>query len=259
MAGTDRTSEQAATDDAPSELLVEFCGEWWARTIVEPLEFGRDAMLTVDEDNRYLHRVAGRFEHADGGWTLHNVGARVRLNVTAEGGRFRAELPPGDQLRLPTGPFSVRFEAGPATYELRGRCPTDANGGPQGRAGAAPPGDRTLPWGAVELNADQRMLLAALAEDRLRDPLGPTSALPANRQVAHRLGWTITKFNRKLDHLCSRLARQGVRGVQGDLGVHAADRRRHLVDHAISYGLVDHDDLGALDAVGGGGRSRSDR
>jgi hypothetical protein len=61
-----------------------------------------------------------------------------------------------------------------------------------------------------------------------------------------RLGWTLAKFNRKLDHLCEKLARSGVRGVHGDLGLLASDRRRVLVEHAVAVGLVRVDDLADL-------------
>ena len=44
-----------------------------------------------------------------------------------------------------------------------------------------------------------------------------------------------------LDHVCDKLARVGVRGLRGDLGLSAMDRRRTLVDHVVRSGL-----LGAL-------------
>jgi hypothetical protein len=65
--------------------------------------------------------------------------------------------------------------------------------------------------------------------------------------VAARLGWTLAKFNRKLDHLCVKLARAGVAGVHGDLGQLATDRRRVLVEHALEVGLVGPQDLVLLE------------
>jgi hypothetical protein len=64
--------------------------------------------------------------------------------------------------------------------------------------------------------------------------------------LALRLGWTLTKFNRKLDHLCAKLAREGVRGLRGGPDALATDRREALVEHAITVGLVSDDDLGLL-------------
>ena len=40
--------------------------------------------------------------------------------------------------------------------------------------------------------------------------------LPTNRHVADRLGWTITKFNRKLDTLCVKFEKLGVAGLRGE-------------------------------------------
>ena len=64
--------------------------------------------------------------------------------------------------------------------------------------------------------------------------------------MADRLGWTITKFNRKLDHLCAKLAREGVRGLRGGPDGLALDRRLALVDHAVDVRLVTAEDLGLL-------------
>jgi hypothetical protein len=70
--------------------------------------------------------------------------------------------------------------------------------------------------------------------------------MPANREVAHRLGWTITKFNRKLDYLCRRLAESGVEGAFGDSGDLATNRRQVLVEHAVARRLVTVADLDDL-------------
>ena len=162
-------------------------------------------------------------------------------------------LPPGVETALSPGDFAIAFAAGPTRYELRGRCP-----GP--RPGAAPVDspasndtglDHTVRWGVFELNNDQRALLAALAEPRLRDPLAEPERLPPNRQTAMRLGWTLSKFNRKLDHLCGRLSRHGVRGLQGQVGTTASDRRHNLVEHALAHQLVRTADLELLDDAKG--------
>ncbi|MEZ5382183.1 MAG: hypothetical protein R2754_10385 [Microthrixaceae bacterium] len=229
---------------------LEFCGEEWQLLPGDELAFGRDAALTIDESNRYLHRVAGTFSHHDGHWWLRNDGTRLPLTVIEAEGRPMTVLPPGVETSLWPGTFAVRFEAGPARYELRGACPGDP------AAGEAGPGapthdeaDLTRPWGRLELNDDQRAILAALTERQLRDPLAEPGPLPPNRMVAQRLGWSISKFNRKLDHLCARFARHGVRGLQGTAGTSANDRRQHLVDHVMTHSLVCPADLDVLDAI----------
>ena len=89
--------------------------------------------------------------------------------------------------------------------------------------------------------------VVALAEPALRDPFSRQISVPSNRQAALRLGWTLTRFNRKLDNVCQKLAKLGVPGLHGDLGELAVDRRRRLVEHAIQSGLVDTADLALLD------------
>ena len=95
----------------------------------------------------------------------------------------------------------------------------------------------TVALGDIVLTDEQRMLLLALAEPTLRDP-HVKQDLPANRAVARRLGWSITKFNRKLDNLCNRFAKLGVGGLRGSIDQLATDRRGRLVDHAIESGLI---------------------
>ena len=87
------------------------------------------------------------------------------------------------------------------------------------------------------LTDEQRLLLLALAEGTLRDPHN-SDELPTNRAVARRLGWSITKFNRKLDNLCNRFTKLGVGGLRGSIDQLATDRRRRLVEHAIESGLI---------------------
>jgi hypothetical protein len=103
----------------------------------------------------------------------------------------------------------------------------------------------TVALGDVMLTDEQRLLLLALAESTLREPHFKDE-LPANRAVARRLGWSITKFNRKLDNLCNRFTKLGVGGLRGSIDQLATDRRRRLVDHAIGSGLITADQLALL-------------
>ena len=51
------------------------------------------------------------------------------------------------------------------------------------------------------------------------------SSVPTSGQAAERLGWQLTKFNRKLDNVCDKLDRLGVRGLRGGPGKLASNRR----------------------------------
>ena len=106
--------------------------------------------------------------------------------------------------------------------------------------------DQTTQFGVVSLNAEQRLLVVALAESRLRDSSTDPADLPANASVAHRLGWSGKKLDRKLDYLCAKLSSEGVRGLRGEKGFEAVDRRARLVEHAISSGMIVADDLTLL-------------
>ena len=134
----------------------------------------------------------------------------------------------------------MRFTAGPTTYELV--CAAAGAGSDNGADHEVAEHTATLDFAVVPLSDDQHRLLVVLCEPRLRG----RNELPANRAAAATLGWTQTKFNRKLDHLCSKLARAGVRGLRGEPGTLATDRRQRLVDHALASGLVTDGDLGLL-------------
>ena len=73
-----------------------------------------------------------------------------------------------------------------------------------------------------------------------------SNELPTNRQIAARLGWTITKYNRKLDWLCQKYASAGVSGLRGSSDLLARDRRVRLVEHALDTGVVTAADLSRL-------------
>lgn len=225
---------------APDRLLLEFCGE--EHVVADRSTVGRCGDLAVDE-NPYLHRVVFVVERERTTWWLRNVGSRIVLEVLDADGSSSATVGPGSSMALVHRAFTIRFRGGAVPYEIEGVLEAADRA-----VDLAPPdGTPTLEWGRVELNADQRLLLAGLCEQRLRHPADRWAPVPANRSVAHRLGWSVNKLNRKLDHLCEKLDRAGVPGLHGDLGLLATDRRRRLVDHAVDSGLIDRTDLGLLE------------
>ncbi len=229
-------------------LYVDYCGEDIVREPGESLGFGREADLVIDS-NPYLHRVLGTFEHRDGHWVLSNVGKAIALNVADRTGPTSAVLAPGRSLGLEMAEFTVSFVAGRTRYELDAaleevRSPAEIDFERLG-------GQRTLEWGVVELNPEQKRLLVDLAAHRLRDPHADPTDAPPKATCAHRLGWSLSKYNRKLDHLCEKLDRAGVPGLCGVDGDQASQRRRTLVDHALAVGLVGTEDLVLLDAPPG--------
>ena len=223
----------ASTDD---RLLVEHCGD---QRVVEPdeeLTFGRAARMVVDA-NPYLHRVVGRFRHDGRSWWLDNVGRSATLTLLSAAELSSSTVGPGSSAPVLQVESLVAFTAGPAQYEqvvVRERAERLADLGPDPKGPLV-----TLDWGHPELNDDQWELLGVLCELRVLRPSDQWAPIPSNRACAAQLGWTMAKFNRKLDHLCEKLERSGVRGLHGDLGLSALDRRRLLVEHVVRSGLLD--------------------
>lgn len=209
----------------------------------EELTFGRSGDLVIDE-NPYLHRVLGKFSFKSDYWWLMNVGSKTPIELLDATSQTSALLTSGRQLPITTLRSLVRFQAGPSSYEIQviseeaSELVAPAKG---------PPGAITARFGVIDLTAEQRIMLAALCEPRLRNQSKP---IPGNKDVAVRLGWTLSRFNRQLDRLCQRLERAGVRGLRGSGASLATDRRYRLVEHALRVGLVGPADLRLLPEPG---------
>lgn len=201
--------------------------------------FGRGADIDIDS-NPFLHRHVGRFVFADGMWWVENLSEWSPIRIRASGtstilaGRSRAVLAHSDTL--------VCFDAGPCNYEIRAHLDEVPELPPRDEVDSAR--TATHSRATIPLNAEQRLLVAALAEPWLLDP-HHKGRMPTNRAVTRRLGWTDAKFNRKLDYLCHQLAKGGVVGMRGG-GRRALDRRRRLVDHMIATHQITEEDLNAL-------------
>ena len=221
-------------------LRVEYCGEVTAIETSDELTFGRAGDLRID-DNRHLHRVLGRFWARGDQWWLSNEGGSISIQIADADSRSNVVLAPGSEVALSFPNSIVRFRAGITDYELSLRVPDREDEEEDDEDGEDGLGDEefgdTVGLGDILLTDEQRLLLLALAEPTLRDP-HTKEELPANRAVARRLGWSITKFNRKLDNLCNRFTKLGVGGLRGSIDQLATDRRRRLVDHAIESGLI---------------------
>ncbi|WP_338568233.1 hypothetical protein V7R84_09310 [Arachnia propionica] len=71
--------------------------------------------------------------------------------------------------------------------------------------------------------------------------------IPSAGEAAARLGWAQTRFNRKLDNVCDKLDKAGVKGLHGGVGSLVSSRRANLVDWAVSSRLVTTEHLPVLD------------
>jgi len=239
------TSTPATTshDARPGRPEIEFCGGL-VEVDREPFTIGRDADLIVDDDNRFLHRQFLGLSESQGVWLLANVGTRLTATVSDRDGRLEAFLSPGAVLPLVFDETLVRFTAGPTSYEFSITLPDPAF--VASRIDENESGDTTV--GRTVMTPDQLRLILALAEPALVARVRGGAALPSSGEAARRLGWTITKFNRKLDNVCQKLASQGVRGLHGEPGRLASNRRARLVEYALAVRLVTRDDLALIDA-----------
>lgn len=236
MRGLRGDAEETRTDS----LRLEHLGEVRELVPGEDLRFGRSADLEVD-DNPFMHRVVGRFVHREGVWWLQNHGTRLRIElIDADSGSVLVAAP-GQQVPVLGESFLVRFSAGPTNYEITG-----TRTGPPLRIDSEGEvfGTETIDFGSIPLSPEQHLLMVALYESRLR--LG---TIEGNTAMAQRLGWPVTKFNRKLDVICDKLARAGVPGVKGSSGSQAEGRRDALVSYALRLGLVGPNDLDLLRAT----------
>lgn len=224
-------------------LTVEFCGEQIEVDPANKFTIGREADLSID-DNLFLHRQFLVISHQSGMWVLSNVGGQLSATIADETGQMEAFLAPGGSLPLAFAVTNVIFTAGPTTYEVVMRntesifssAPTQIHNA----------GETTI--GSVLLTVSQRQLVLALAEPRLLGDSRSGAVLPTSSQAADRLGWTITKFNRKLDNVCQKLQQLGVRGLHGDAASLASNRRSRLVEYAVATRLVTQADLSLLDS-----------
>lgn len=235
-------------------LHLEFCGERFEAAPGGGLTVGREGDIVID-DNPYLHRRFLQVVDHGGLWWLVNLGEHLSATVSDPEGRLQAWLAPGARLPLVFERTIVRFTAGPTTYELELLCDDAQFNAPVLETPGS--GDTTI--GRVSLTPDQHLLILSLAEPALRLEGRNGAAVPSSSAAALRLGWTQTRFNRKLDNVCDKLDRVGVRGLRGDVGALASNRRARLVEYAIASGLVRTDHLPLLtDTAPAGGSSGSD-
>ncbi len=225
-------------------IQIEFCGEWFMPDPLRPFDIGRDGDLQVD-DNPYLHRRFLTLELLDDMWWLANVGSQLSATVSDRTGALQAWLAPGARLPMVFSDTTVLFTAGPTTYELT--VVNDEASFAMSEVGTSENGETTI--GPVTLTPSQKLLIIALAEPLLRREGTSISSIPSSKEAAARLGWEQTRFNRKLDNVCDKLDRRGIRGLRGGVGQLAVNRRARLVEHAVATRMVIPEDLRFLDGL----------
>jgi hypothetical protein len=227
------------------KLQVNFCGEIYKVDPDQPFTIGREGDLVLDEANFHLHRIFLRIEHESGLWWLSNIGSTLSATVSSGQGEMQAWLAPTGRLPLVFPLVGVWFTAGETTYEFD----IIITGTPWESTTIEEAGNGYRTLGLVELSSDQRLLVVALAEDVLRHKNRGKGMIPTSVQAAERLGWSLPKFNRKLDYLCKKLADSGVRGLHGSPGRLAMSRRARLVEFCLGNQSIGEADLDLLPEV----------
>ena len=221
---------------------VHYAGEVYVVDKSTPLSLGRSGSLAID-DNPYLHRLFLEISEQDSVVWLANVGNQLSATVSDQAGLMQAWLGPGARLPLVFTKSVVWFTAGPKTYEFD--VTTDAVQFEPVFSGGPVEGTATL--GRLAFTPDQKRLIVVLAEEMLRGGNRGAGTIPSSADAAERLGWTLTRFNRKLDNVCEKLTKSGVRGLRGSQSKLATSRRARLVEYALAAQLVTRADLELLE------------
>lgn len=225
-----------------SSISIDYCGEWFYPKPDEPFEIGREAELSVD-DNPYLHRRLLRVSNQDDIWWLANVGSHISVTVCDASGGVQSWLSPGNRLPIVFPVTTIVFTAGPTTYELLFHLA----GSPYQEVVSDSPLDGETTIGVIPFTLSQKQLIVALCEPMLKRDGAGFSEIPSTAEAAKRLGWTTTRFNRKLDNVCDKLDKLGVKGLRGGPRQLATNRRARLVEYAVTSRLVVSEDLPLLD------------
>jgi hypothetical protein len=225
-----------------TSLIVDFAGERSLLDAHRPFVIGREGDLRID-DNPYLHRRFIEIRRQEQLWWLLNVGTQLSATVSAFEHGVQAWLSPGGSLPLVFPLTVLRFTAGATNYEVNLELGETAY-----RFGAIVPNDDgATTVEAVTLTGDQRLMLVALAENALRRQVPMAVEIPSSSSAARRLGWTLKKFEKKIDNVCDKFAALGVSGLKGDLGNSASSRRARLVEYSLAARVITQDDLALLE------------
>ena len=225
--------------DDESSLSVVFIESATTLSPTERLRFGRSARLTIDEDNLNLHRELGEFYFTSGQWWLRNIGRALPMRLWSSGGNSRSVLLSGSETPLHAEETFISFEAGRSRYEM---SVVQAKAKPKFETTASD----TITAADLPLTLSQQQLIVSLAETALRNPVAAMT-VPSSKEAAARLNWSMTKFNAKLQNVCEKYSKIGVRGLGADNSSTTMDRRLRLVEHCVLNKVIVPTDLAVLD------------
>ncbi len=161
----------------------------------QSLTIGRVADMIISNDP-YLHRLALSVAVVGDQVEVSNTGTRLSAQLVHERTRTMTRLEPKGRCTLYEGRTTLTIRTSTHEHEVRFDVRLPA------RSGADPvdPPSGLPTKRPHSLTKDQLLLLAALAEPLLLDPVRTLADLPSNKAVADRLGIG-AGFNGRLDRL----------------------------------------------------------
>ena len=209
-----------------ARLVVQFIEQTFRPD--SELDFGRNAELSLDPDNGYLHRQAGRFRLIDDIWWLENRGSRLRLKMVSSDGSV-IDLHAGASSPVLGQSGTVSLVAGPTRYEV-GYWLEDITPALADTLRGVPVGADTVTYGTT-LTPRELDFVVVLAQGRLTGRGGP---LPSHADIAETWGVSKKTVDNTLQRLRSKLRTKDVRYL---------DTSEMLVEYLVSQGLVTMHDL----------------
>ncbi len=218
-------------------LVVQFIEQTFRPD--DQLAFGRNAELSLDPDNGYLHRQAGRFRLVGDIWWLENRGSRLRLKMMSSDGSV-IDLHAGASSPILGRSGTVSLVAGPTRYEVAYWLETEPSPLGLDTTGRIPVGAETATYGTA-LTPRELDFVVVLARNRLTGRGGP---LPSQADIADIWGVSKKTVDNTLQRLRAKLRNRDVRFL---------DTTEMLVEYLVAQGYVTIADLewAALDEPDG--------
>ena len=218
-------------------LVVQFIEQTFRPD--DQLSFGRHAELSLDPDNGYLHRQAGRFRLIGDIWWLENRGSRLRLKMVSSDGSV-IDLHAGASSPVLGRSGVVSLVAGPTRYEVGYWLEDEPEPPSMDTTGNIIVGADTVTYGTA-LTPRELDFVVVMAQNRLTGRGGP---LPSHADIAEIWGVSKKTVDNTLQRLRSKLRTNDVRFL---------DTSEMLVEYLVSQGFVTMQDLewAALDQPDG--------
>lgn len=169
---------------------------------------GRAGNIPLGADDSAMHRHFLQLWNQQGAWYIRNIGSFITARLIARGSnRFVPQrLSPQTTLPIPPGEVGVTFDTKNMAYEI-----ALTNAAPPPRYEHTPVPDAPFTAEGFEPNAEQLLLLRALAEPLWRDPSAEAHVVvPSVDQLAEQLGWTAKQTNQRMQRIVDALERAGV-------------------------------------------------